>query len=75
MGAEAEEFEDGLAVTGPQRLRGGVIETAGDHRIAMAFSVAALAAEGVTEIIDADCASVSFPDFYRALDSVTGERR
>ncbi len=58
LGGEIEEFEDGFAVEGPQRLRGATIETAGDHRIAMAFTIAGLIAEGTTEITDADCASV-----------------
>jgi len=67
MGAEIEEFDDGFCVTGPQRLSGARIETAGDHRIAMAFSIAALAAEGTTEIVDAGSAAVSFPEFYSTL--------
>jgi 3-phosphoshikimate 1-carboxyvinyltransferase len=71
MGGEIEEFDDGFAINGPQRLRGGRVETGGDHRIAMAFSVAALVAEGSTEILDAECASVSFPEFYRTLDALT----
>ena len=72
LGGEIEEFEDGFAVGGPQRLKGSRIETAGDHRIAMAFSIAGLIAEGETEIIDADCASVSFPEFYELLAQVSG---
>jgi 3-phosphoshikimate 1-carboxyvinyltransferase len=72
MGGEIEEFEDGFAVTGPQKLKAGRIETAGDHRIAMAFSIAALIAEGETEIIGADCAEVSFPEFYELLSQLTG---
>ena len=71
LGAEIEEFEDGFAIEGPQRLRGATIETEGDHRIAMAFTIAGLIAEGTTEITDADCASVSFPEFYDLLASVT----
>jgi 3-phosphoshikimate 1-carboxyvinyltransferase len=71
MGGEIEEFEDGFAITGPQRLTGGRVETAGDHRIAMAFAIAGLIAEGTTEIIDADCASVSFPEFYESLAMLT----
>ena len=73
MGGEIEEFEDGFAVSGPQRLRGARIETEGDHRIAMAFAIAGLMAEGTTEIMEADCASVSFPEFYSILASVAGE--
>lgn len=71
MGGDIEEFEDGFAIQGPQQLRAARIATAGDHRIAMAFSVAALLADGVTEIVGADCAEVSFPEFYQLLAAVT----
>jgi 3-phosphoshikimate 1-carboxyvinyltransferase len=70
MGAEVEEFEDGLRVAGPVRLRGARVRSFGDHRIAMAFAVAALAAEGDTEIDDASCARISFPEFFDLLDSI-----
>jgi 3-phosphoshikimate 1-carboxyvinyltransferase len=73
LGGEIEEFEDGFAICGPQKLTGGRIETEGDHRIAMAFSIAALIADGTTEIADADCAGVSFPEFYELLRSLTRE--
>ena len=72
MGGEIEEFDDGFAIGGPQRLRGGAVQSSGDHRIAMAFAVAGLLAEGTTEILDSDCASVSFPEFYKALASLAG---
>jgi len=71
MGAEVEERPDGLAIAGGQRLRGADIATAGDHRIAMAFAVAGLAAEGETRIHDAECADVSFPGFFEMLENVT----
>jgi 3-phosphoshikimate 1-carboxyvinyltransferase len=71
MGAEVEEFEDGLRVSGSKRLRGAKIKPRGDHRIAMAFTVAALLAEGETEIEDADCVAVSFPEFFELLESVS----
>ena len=67
MGAEVTEYEDGVRVVGPQRLRGARVESYGDHRIAMAFAVAGLIAEGETVIADADAASVSLPEFYRLL--------
>ena len=70
MGAEVEEFEDGLDVPGGQTLHGAVIDSAGDHRIAMAFSVAALRAEGETLIQGAESASISFPEFFDLLDLV-----
>jgi 3-phosphoshikimate 1-carboxyvinyltransferase len=71
LGADVEEFEDGFGVAGPQRLRPGRVEAAGDHRIAMAFSIAALLADGTTEIVDADSAAVSFPEFHSTLAAVT----
>jgi 3-phosphoshikimate 1-carboxyvinyltransferase len=70
MGAQVEEYEDGLAVHGRTQLRGARLKSYGDHRIAMAFSVAALMAEGETEIEGADCVAVSFPEFFRLLESV-----
>jgi 3-phosphoshikimate 1-carboxyvinyltransferase len=72
MGAEVEEFDDGLRVAGPVRLRGARLQSFGDHRIAMAFAVAALAAEGETEIEGAEeCVQISFPEFFPLLESVT----
>ncbi len=70
MGAEVEEFKDGLRVAGPAPLRGASIDPRGDHRIAMAFSVAGLIAQGETEIKDAECVAVSFPEFFALLESV-----
>jgi len=70
MGAQVEEFEDGLAIPGRQRLHGGVIKTYGDHRIAMAFAVAALIAEEETLIEGAECAGVSFPGFFQTLEEL-----
>lgn len=72
MGAEVEEFPDGLRVGGMTtgRLRGSTIEPHDDHRIAMAFSIAALGAEGETEIREPDCVGISFPGFYTLLDEL-----
>jgi 3-phosphoshikimate 1-carboxyvinyltransferase len=70
MGAKVEEFKDGLRVCGPAELRGAEIDPRGDHRIAMAFSVAGLIAQGETEIKDAECVAVSFPEFFELLESV-----
>jgi 3-phosphoshikimate 1-carboxyvinyltransferase len=67
MGAAVEEKPDGLIIPGGQRLRGAEIDTRGDHRIAMAFAVAGLAADGETRIRQAECADVSFPGFWQAL--------
>ncbi len=70
MGAEVEEFEDGLDVPGGQTLHGATIDSGGDHRIAMAFSVAALRAEGETLIQGAESAAISFPEFFEMLDLI-----
>ena len=70
MGAEVSEFEDGLDVPGGQKLHGATIDSGGDHRIAMAFSVAALRAEGETLIQGAESAAISFPEFFNLLDLV-----
>jgi 3-phosphoshikimate 1-carboxyvinyltransferase len=70
MGAEVEELPDGLRVFGPTQLRGAQIESYGDHRIAMAFSVAALVAGSETEIHGSESVAVSFPEFFQLLHSL-----
>ena len=70
MGAEVEETPDGLRVFGPTKLHAATIDSFGDHRIAMAFSVAALIADGDTEIRGSEAAAVSFPEFFELLDSL-----
>jgi 3-phosphoshikimate 1-carboxyvinyltransferase len=71
MGAAVEERPDGLRIPGGQRLHGAELESFGDHRIAMAFAVAALRAEGETTILGAEAAGVSYPSFFDDLRSVT----
>jgi 3-phosphoshikimate 1-carboxyvinyltransferase len=70
MGAEVEEHGDGLSVPGGQSLHGAEIDSLGDHRIAMAFAVAALRAQGDTQIKGADAAVISFPAFFETLESL-----
>jgi 3-phosphoshikimate 1-carboxyvinyltransferase len=70
MGAEVVEHEDGMDIPGRQTLRGGVIDSGLDHRITMAFAIAALRAEGETEIHGAEAAAVSFPEFFDRLDEL-----
>jgi 3-phosphoshikimate 1-carboxyvinyltransferase len=70
MGAEVTENPDGLEIPGGQRLHGAQIDSGTDHRIAMAFSIAALRAEGDTQIDGAEAASISFPEFFTSLDSL-----
>jgi 3-phosphoshikimate 1-carboxyvinyltransferase len=70
MGAKVEEREDGLKIPGGQKLRGAEIDSLGDHRIAMAFAVAALRAEGETTIRRANAAVISFPEFFTRLDEL-----
>jgi 3-phosphoshikimate 1-carboxyvinyltransferase len=71
MGVAAEESADGFFVPGRQKLRAAELESWGDHRIAMAFAVAALQADGECVIEGAESASVSFPEFWDTLASVT----
>jgi 3-phosphoshikimate 1-carboxyvinyltransferase len=73
MGATVDERHDGLRVEGRKagRLRGAEIDPKDDHRIAMAFAIAALGADGPTVIRDADCAGVSYPTFYQDLERVS----
>ncbi len=67
MGVAAEELPDGMAIPGRQRFRAAELDSFGDHRIAMAFAVAALAADGESVVHGAEAASVSFPEFWETL--------
>lgn len=71
MGIQPEERPDGICIPGRQRFRAATLDSFGDHRIAMAFSIAALLADGECEIRNADAASVSFPEFFRILRQVS----
>jgi 3-phosphoshikimate 1-carboxyvinyltransferase len=70
MGAWVEELEDGLKIPGGQLLRGAELESFGDHRVAMAFSIAALRAQGETLIHGSECAAISYPAFFSALEAL-----
>jgi 3-phosphoshikimate 1-carboxyvinyltransferase len=70
LGAAVEELEDGLIIRGPQQLSGGRVDSAGDHRIAMAFTIAGLFSRRSTTITGAAAARISFPGFYDCLGSV-----
>jgi 3-phosphoshikimate 1-carboxyvinyltransferase len=70
MGAEFTERPDGLEIPGDQSLHGATIDSGSDHRIAMAFAIAALRAEGDTEIDGAEAAAISFPEFFTSLDAL-----
>lgn len=71
MGANIETRADGFLIEGPQKLRGAILDSFHDHRIAMAFSMAALIAEGQSLIQNADCVAISYPDFFETLESLT----
>jgi len=68
MGAEVTEYEDGMDVPGGQTLHGATIDSGHDHRIAMAFAVAALRATSDTLIDGSEAAAISFPEFFDLLD-------
>jgi 3-phosphoshikimate 1-carboxyvinyltransferase len=70
MGADIEELPDGFHVRGTRRLRGGEVDARHDHRLAMAFAIAALGASGPTTIHDAGAAAVSYPEFFSVLESL-----
>lgn len=70
MGADIEEAPDGFHVRGRTRLRGGNVDALNDHRLAMAFAIAALGATGPTVIQDAGAAAVSYPQFFPVLESL-----
>jgi 3-phosphoshikimate 1-carboxyvinyltransferase len=70
MGGRIDEFEDGFHVHGDRRLTGGEVDARHDHRLAMAFAIAALGADGPTVIHDAAAAAVSYPEFFGVLDSL-----
>lgn len=70
MGAQVEEFEDGLKIPGGQSLHGAEIDSLCDHRIAMAFAVAALRAEGDTLIRGAESAAISYPEFFQTMEQL-----
>jgi 3-phosphoshikimate 1-carboxyvinyltransferase len=71
MGAQVEEREDGLVIPGKQQLHGAELDSFGDHRIAMAFAVAALRAQGETVILGAESAAISYPAFFHTLEELT----
>jgi 3-phosphoshikimate 1-carboxyvinyltransferase len=70
LGADVEEFTDGFHLRGSRRLRGGHADAAGDHRLAMAFAIAALGAESPSIISGADSVAISYPEFFSTLESL-----
>lgn len=73
MGANVTELADGMIIEGKQKLRGAEINSFGDHRIAMAFAVAGLLADGVTTIRNSECVDISFPDFFQKLEEIRND--
>jgi 3-phosphoshikimate 1-carboxyvinyltransferase len=71
MGGRIETFTDGFRIEGPQRLKGALLDSFHDHRIAMAFAIAALGAEGETEIDHSESVSISYPSFFETLERLT----
>ncbi len=70
LGADIEEKKDGFVIEGPTKLKGAPVDSFGDHRLAMAFAVAALAADGVTTVRKAESVSISFPNFSEMLREI-----
>tara|TARA_Y100000996_G_scaffold125943_1_gene95207 strand:- start:374 stop:1066 length:693 start_codon:yes stop_codon:yes gene_type:complete len=70
MGAKIKELDDGFIIKGPTVLKGAKIETFKDHRIAMAFSIAGLFADGAILLDHPECVKISYPDFFVQLNRV-----
>ncbi len=70
MGAQVQETEDGMIITGGVPLQGARVDSFGDHRIAMAFAIAGLFAEGETIVTNTDCVATSYPGFYQTLEKI-----
>jgi 3-phosphoshikimate 1-carboxyvinyltransferase len=71
LGADIEEFSDGFHLRGSRKLKGGHADAAGDHRLAMAFAIAALGAETPSVISGADSVAISYPDFFATLETLS----
>jgi 3-phosphoshikimate 1-carboxyvinyltransferase len=70
LGAKVDELPDGMVIHGRAKLRGAEVESHGDHRVAMALAIAGLLAEGETVIGDAECVTISFPQFAQTLTAL-----
>ncbi|MBI2355018.1 MAG: 3-phosphoshikimate 1-carboxyvinyltransferase [Deltaproteobacteria bacterium] len=73
LGVAVDECDDGMDISGVERLGSGAVESCGDHRIAMSLSVAALVSRGGITISDTDCVATSFPSFFRILETVSAQ--
>ena len=71
MGADIIPTEDGMEIHGGKPLKGAVLDSYMDHRIAMSFAVAGMAADGETEILNASCVDISYPEFYRDMTAIS----
>ncbi|MCX7760650.1 MAG: 3-phosphoshikimate 1-carboxyvinyltransferase [Hydrogenothermaceae bacterium] len=71
LGVEVEELEDGMIIKGPQKIKGGTVDSYKDHRIAMGFAILGLIAEDGIKIKDADCVFISYPEFFKHLEYVS----
>ena len=75
MGADVTEHEDGMEIMGGRPLRGATLDSFGDHRIAMAFAMAGLFAEGETVIQNTDCIATSYPGFGQQLKEIRSKAK
>jgi 3-phosphoshikimate 1-carboxyvinyltransferase len=70
FGVSINEYKDGMSITGAENLKGGEVKSYGDHRMAMVLAVLGASVEGETVIDDVECVSISFPEFFRALNQI-----
>ena len=71
MGADITELEDGMIINGPKKLKGTFIKTYHDHRIAMAFKIASIIADGENQLDSINCVDISYPEFFETLTKIT----
>lgn len=71
LGIEIEELRDGFKIKGPQNIKGGRVDPKGDHRMAMLFSIAGILSDEGVEVIDSKIVSISFPNFFKTLETIT----
>jgi 3-phosphoshikimate 1-carboxyvinyltransferase len=74
FGVEIKELEDGLSIDGKKTLKGSVVDSGGDHRMAMALTIMGLAAEGETTILNTECAEISYPGFYDIISDLVKQK-
>ena len=75
LGANIKELPDGMIINGVERLKGNIVDSHNDHRVAMALAMASLKCDGEIKILNAQCVSKSFPHFWEVFEALGGKIR